>query len=139
MCFSSTMNLFIFSYERVTSLRAINPNLKVLLGINGWNTRFYPSNTLGMIAGPSFVQYTINFLRDREFDGIDVDWEYSMRRRGSPTSKDGFTELLRVMLLQYLGMHINTQVASPCGDIIKCKCNICNLRKLILKGAFRSS
>ena len=87
----------IFSYERVTSLKAINPNLKVLLGLNGWNTRFYPTNSLGLVATPSFVQDTIDFLRRRDFDGIDVDWEYSTRRRGLPTSKDGFTELLRVM------------------------------------------
>ena len=92
-----TCSMPTFSYERVTSLKFINPKLKVLLGLNGWNTRFYPTHSLGMVASPSFVQYTIDFLRQRDFDGIDIDWEYSSRRRGLPTSKDGFTELLRVI------------------------------------------
>ena len=80
----------------MTSLKNINPELKVLLGVNGWNTRYHPDVSHGLVASANFVQTTINYLRQRDFDGIDLDWEHSSRRRGLPTSKDGFTELLTV-------------------------------------------
>lgn len=104
-------NPLIFSYERVTSLKLINPGLKVLLGVNGWNTRFHPDYSLGVVASTNFVQDTIDFLRQRDFDGIDLDWEYSSRRRGLPTSRDGFTELLRVFQNYSLYATISTALA----------------------------
>jgi len=56
----------------------MNPNLKVLLSVGGWN---FPSNYFSvMAASPSarqtFIQSVVSFLNQYNLDGIDLDWEY---------------------------------------------------------------
>ena len=69
-------------YGRFASLKTYNKDLKTMLAIGGWNEgsrRFSP-----MVEDPArrqvFIKSALRFLRQYNFDGIDLDWEYPTLR-----------------------------------------------------------
>jgi len=71
-------------YGRFAALKTYNRDLKTMLAIGGWNegsTRFSP-----LVADPerrrTFVISALRFLRQYNFDGLDLDWEYPTQRQG---------------------------------------------------------
>lgn len=65
-------------YARVTALKKANPKLKVLLAIGGWSfgTQKFKEMSGTRYARQTFIYSAIPFLRARNFDGLDMDWEY---------------------------------------------------------------
>lgn len=65
-------------YARVTGLKKANPKLKVLLAIGGWSfgTQKFKEMSATRYARQTFIYSAIPFLRARNFDGLDMDWEY---------------------------------------------------------------
>ena len=60
------------------ALKEINPDLKILLSVGGWNMGSDPfiSVTNTEDDTQDFVFDAIIFLRAYGFDGLDIDWEY---------------------------------------------------------------
>ncbi|XP_037094087.1 probable chitinase 10 [Pollicipes pollicipes] len=80
-------------YEQVTNLKKINPKLKVLLAIGGWSfgTKKFKDMSSNRYNRRTFVYSVAPYLRERNFDGLDLDWEYP---KGS-SDKTNFAELCR--------------------------------------------
>ncbi|XP_052899745.1 mucin-5AC-like [Anopheles moucheti] len=85
-------------FAKFTGLKTYNKNLKTLLAIGGWNegsSRFSP-----LVADAErrnqFVKNTIKFLRQNQFDGLDLDWEYPAFRDGSkPKDRENYAQLVQ--------------------------------------------
>lgn len=52
-----------------------------------------------------FINSTIEFLRKRNFDGLDIDWEYPATRGGPPQDKMNLASLMKVSLHIYGRYH----------------------------------
>ncbi|KAK7113630.1 hypothetical protein V1264_012881 [Littorina saxatilis] len=80
-------------YNNVTSLKAKNPDLKVLLAVGGFNF-----GSAGFIAIAQddkkttlFADNVVNYLRQHRFDGLDVDWEFP-----SPSTRGIYQRFVQV-------------------------------------------
>ncbi|KRT85583.1 glycoside hydrolase, partial [Oryctes borbonicus] len=65
-------------YDRIDNLKKANPKLKTLLAVGGWSfgTQKFKEMTATRYARQTFIYSAIPFLRNRNFDGLDIDWEY---------------------------------------------------------------
>lgn len=79
-------------YERVTSLKLANPGLKVLIAVGGWSfgTERFKTMAANRYNRQLFIFSALEFLRERNFDGLDIDWEFP-----SAADKKNFVDLLK--------------------------------------------
>lgn len=64
-------------YEKVTALRS--KGIKVTIAIGGWNDSLgdkYSRLVNNPSARAKFITHVINFIKQHNFDGLDLDWEY---------------------------------------------------------------
>ncbi|XP_067672278.1 chitotriosidase-1-like [Haliotis asinina] len=86
-------------YRRFTSLKKQDPNIKMLLSIGGWKGKLKEFSLLASTDNNinTFAANAIKFLRSRNFDGLDVDWEFPATRGGSPSDKQRFTRMIQLL------------------------------------------
>ncbi|CAF2749502.1 unnamed protein product [Rotaria sp. Silwood2] len=77
---------------------------KILLAVGGWN--FGSADFSHMVKNEQlrkdFVQQATLFIRDHQFDGLDLDWEYPANRQGSrPQDKQLFTSLIKELKVAF--------------------------------------
>merc|ERR1712106_317938 len=84
-------------YGRFAALKTYNRDLKTMLAIGGWNEGSRKFSRL--VADPErryvFVRSALRFLRQYNFDGLDLDWEYPTQRQGGrPQDKKNYAILV---------------------------------------------
>ncbi|XP_014674090.1 PREDICTED: chitinase-3-like protein 2 [Priapulus caudatus] len=88
------------NYKRVTEMKARHPHLKVLLTVGGYALGPGPFSQLMRSRSQRnrFVTHAARFLRGRNFDGLDIAWEYpaDQSRGGSQFDKTLYPEFLHV-------------------------------------------
>jgi len=85
----------------IMALKQRNTQLKVLIAVGGW---IEASNGFKDIVASDealqhFVKTTIAFLKQHDFDGLDLDWEYPgvVSRGSNPAHKAAFTKLVHAL------------------------------------------
>lgn len=77
--------------KNTVALKERNANLKVLFAIGGWNEG---AGAFSLIAADadlrkSFGRNAVNFIKEHNLDGMDVDWRYPGDNKGRPEDKVG--------------------------------------------------
>lgn len=87
--------------QKLVALKAINPNLKVMLSLGGWGGCEPCSDVFSTEAArDEFVKSTLELNQFFGTDGLDLDWEYPTiegfpGHSFKPEDKDNFTLLIK--------------------------------------------
>jgi chitinase len=62
-------------YERTTDLKKVNPRLKVILSVGGWNVGSRPFSDMvtDQALRQKFVSTSVDYLTLHKFDGLDLE------------------------------------------------------------------
>ncbi|KAK3926113.1 Chitotriosidase-1 [Frankliniella fusca] len=60
------------AYDEVVELKKQNPNLKVLLSVNGDMSQVVQDH----VTRKTFIKSSLDILRKHKLDGLDIDWEF---------------------------------------------------------------
>lgn len=80
----------------MNELKLANPKLKTLLALGGYShgsARFHQMAS-SQASRADFISKAINLLRYKNFDGLDLDWEYPSDL--SPDDFNNFANLIKV-------------------------------------------
>ncbi|XP_076666712.1 chitinase-3-like protein 1 [Andrena cerasifolii] len=103
-------------YGKFTRLREKSPGTKAMIAIGGWNEGSSKFSQVASNPGTrtQFVRNVVNFLKQYNFDGFDVDWEYPNQRGGQPSDKENYVALLRELRQAFnpLGYILSVAVAA---------------------------
>ncbi|KAJ8680394.1 hypothetical protein QAD02_016181 [Eretmocerus hayati] len=95
-------------YQNFTALRYNTPNAKTMIAMGGWNEGSPKYSEV--VSSPSkrknFVKSVLEFLKEHDFDGFDLDWEYPNQRGGKPSDKENFVSLLRELKEAFEGKNL---------------------------------
>jgi chitinase len=86
------------NFKQLKLLKENNPDLQVLMSIGGWeHSDRFSDVALTQESRIRFARSCIAFMRDNNFDGIDLDWRYPVaggRTMGRPEDAANYTLLI---------------------------------------------
>ncbi|KAK6170876.1 hypothetical protein SNE40_019166 [Patella caerulea] len=90
-------------YVAFNEVKLQNPNLRTLLAIGGWNFGSIAFSNMASdpVKRKNFVDTSISLLREYNFDGLDMDWEYPVQRGGVAEDKVNFVTLCKELFTAY--------------------------------------
>ncbi|XP_064474386.1 chitotriosidase-1-like isoform X2 [Ornithodoros turicata] len=83
-------------YKKFNQLKKSHPNLRTLIAIGGQNegSAKYSNMSANAEGRKKFVDSVLKFLREYEFDGLDLNWEYPTTRGGVPEDRENHARLM---------------------------------------------
>lgn len=86
----------------LTSLKALNKDLKVLISIGGWGgCNYFSDAALSDASRRKFANSAVALLQKHHLDGVDIDWEYPGQVGAGnifrPEDKENFTLFLKAL------------------------------------------
>jgi chitinase len=87
---------------KLTSLRKINKDLKILISIGGWGgCKYFSDAALTDQSRRKFAEDAVALLKKHRLDGLDIDWEYPAQVGAGniyrPEDKQTFTLFLKAL------------------------------------------
>ncbi|MBM7692033.1 chitinase [Peribacillus deserti] len=89
------------NFGQLIQLKKENPHLKTLISVGGWSwSGGFSDAALTTESREKFANSAVKFLRDYQFDGVDLDWEYPVSggletNITRPEDKKNYTLLLK--------------------------------------------
>lgn len=91
------------SLQKFADMKSINPDYKLLVSVGGWSwSKWFSDVADDELARRTFAMSIVDFIREYELDGIDIDWEYPVEGGEThnihrPTDKENFTVLMQTV------------------------------------------
>ncbi len=86
----------------LTSLRAVNKDLKILISVGGWGgCKYFSDAALTDASRKKFANSAVALLKKHKLDGVDIDWEYPAQIGAGniyrPEDKQNYTLFLKAI------------------------------------------
>jgi chitinase len=89
------------NFGQLIQLKKSHPNFKTIISVGGWSwSGNFSDAALTPESRSKFAKSAVQFLRDYQFDGVDLDWEYPVSggldtNITRPADKQNYTLLLK--------------------------------------------
>jgi chitinase len=105
------------AFRRFVQLKKLNPELKTILAIGGWNegSEKYSEMASNATLRAKFVDSVLDILLKFGFDGLDFDWEYPANRGGVSEDQDNFISIVAELKQAFRPHGLLLTIAASCG------------------------
>ncbi|MBH5320461.1 S-layer homology domain-containing protein [Paenibacillus sp. GSMTC-2017] len=93
----------IANLAKFKTIKEANPHLKLMASTGGWTySNNFSATAASEVTRRTFANSVVKFLREYNFDGLDIDWEYPVSggeddTGHSPDDKPNFTLLMKTI------------------------------------------
>jgi len=88
-------------FAKLASFKARKSNLKLILRIGDDNGRLYSKLSKKADTRSNFIKNTLDFIKEHNFDGIEIDWKWPCGQSGSSNDKQNLPLLLKVYFFKF--------------------------------------
>ncbi len=91
------------NFRQLRQLKKKNPNLKTLISVGGWTwSKHFSDVALTPQSRKVFADSAVEFIRQHQFDGVDIDWEFPVTGGNAgnierPEDKQNYTLLMTAL------------------------------------------